>query len=60
LVRAEGEGYLTEQAGGVLGDDLKKRGVGGGFGIELEAGGDFDFEVGGVIEVAAGFEELLD
>ena len=60
LVGAEGEGDLTEKTGNILGDNLEQRGVGGGLGIELEAGGDFNLEVRGVIQVAAGFEELLD
>src|ERR1039458_7144423 len=43
-----------------MGDDLQDGGVGGGLGVELEAGGDFDLEVGGAVHVAAGFKELAD
>jgi len=60
LVGVEGEGDLAEQAGYVLRDDLEKGGVGGGFGVEGEARGDLDLDVGGVVEVFAGFEQLLD
>ena len=58
--RAEGQGDLAQQAGKVLGDHLQQRGVGRGFGVELQPRGDFDLEVGGVVQVAAGFEQLLD
>ena len=57
---AEGEGDLAKQAGNILGDDLQQRRVGGGFGVELQAGGDFDFDVAGTGHVAARFEHLLD
>ena len=56
---AQGEGDLAKKAGDVLGDDLEQCGVCGGLGVELEAGGDFNLQVGGVVQVAAGFEQLL-
>ena len=56
----ERERDLAQQAGDILRDDLQQRGVGGGFGVELEAGGDFDLDVVVDGHVAAGFEQLLD
>ena len=60
LVGAESESDLAEQAGDILRDDLQQRGVGGGLGVELEAGGHLDLEVSGVAHVAARFKQLLD
>ena len=34
--------------------------MGGGFGVELQASGDIDLEIGRVVEMAAGFEHGLD
>jgi hypothetical protein len=57
---AESEGNLAEETGEVLDNHLQDGGVGGGIGVELQVGGDYDFEVGRVVEVATGFEQGLD
>ena len=60
LVGAEGEAIWREKAGHVLGDDLQQRGVRGRLGVELQARGDLDLDVVGVVHVAARLEQLLD